>query len=98
MEQCLRAAQTLQTQSPCQGVSYSPDECVALVLENSDLLDVTERWEGFLHEFLSEAVGETPAVDRAVGGAWLVVHLIESEWLRVHCTDNKAWLLTAEQS
>lgn len=47
---------------------HSPNECVALVLEHSDLLDGSEGLEGLLHEVLREAVSQAAAVDRAVGG------------------------------
>lgn len=63
---------------------HSPNECVALVLEHSDLLDGSEGLEGLLHEVLREAVGQAAAVDRAVGGTRLVVDFVESERLRVH--------------
>ena len=62
-----------------------PDKCVALVLEDSDLLNGTEVCEGFLEQFFRESVGDAAAVDGAVGGARLVVDLVEGQRLRVGC-------------
>ena len=62
-----------------------PDKCVSLVLEDSDLLNGTEVCEGFLEQFFRESVGDAAAVDGAVGGARLVVDLVERQRLRVGC-------------
>ena len=60
-----------------------PDKCVSLVLEDSDLLNGTEVCEGFLEQFFRETVGDAAAVHGAVGGARLVVDLVERQGLRV---------------
>ncbi len=69
----------------CRIHRYVPDEGVALVLEDPDLLDGAEVSKGLLEELLTEAVGDAPAVDRAVGRRALVVHLVKAQRLRVHC-------------
>jgi hypothetical protein len=62
-----------------------PDEGVALVLKDPDLLDGAEVSKGLLEELLTEAVGDAPAVHRAIGRRALVVHLVKAQRLRVHC-------------
>ena len=62
-----------------------PDECIALVLEDPDLLDGSEVGEGLLEELLGEARDDAAAVHRAVGRTRLVVHLVERQGLRVGC-------------
>lgn len=61
----------------------SPHEGVALVLEDSDLLNVSEVGKSLLQEVLAEPVGDPAAVDGAVGGAALVVDLVEGERLGI---------------
>ena len=60
-----------------------PHEGVALVLEDSDLLNVSEVGESLLQEVLAQPVGDAAAVDGAVGGAALVVDLVEGERLGI---------------
>ena len=62
---------------------FLPNKCIAFILEYPDLLDAAEGCECFLQEVFAEPVGDTPAVDGAVGGAALVVHLVEGERLGV---------------
>ena len=64
---------------------HVPDEGVALVLKDPDLLDGAEVSKGLLEELLAEPVGDAPAVHRAIGGGALVVHLVKAQRLRVHC-------------
>ena len=61
-----------------------PDEGVALVLEDPDLLDGAEVSKGLLEELFAEPVRDPPAVDGAVRGRALVVHLVKAQRLRVH--------------
>ena len=60
-----------------------PDKGVSLILEDPDLLNGPEACEGLLQQVLAQPVGDTAAVDGAVGGAALVVHLVEGERLGV---------------
>ena len=66
-----------------------PHEGVSFVLEDADLLDVAERRESLLHQFLREAISESSAVHRAVCWAGLVIHLVKRERFRVHCNTYK---------
>ena len=62
-----------------------PDKGVSLILEDPDLLNGPEACEGLLQQVLAQPVGDAAAVDGAVGGAALVVDLVEGEWLGVGC-------------
>ena len=75
----------------------SPYEGVALVLENSDLLNVPEVCECLLEEVLAKPICDPATVDCAVGGAALVVHLVEGEWLGIGWNRNRCELVPAEK-
>ena len=60
----------------------------SLVLEYPDLLNATKVREGLLKELLGQPVRDAAAVHGAVGGAGLVVDLVERQGLRVHWKEN----------
>lgn len=55
------------------------DERVALVAERSDLHDRAETREHLFHQLLGQALDDAAAVHRTVGGAGLVVHVVERD-------------------
>jgi len=61
------------------GVFDLPDECVTLVFEHPYLLDIPERSERLLHQFVGESTGQSTTVHGAVGRARLVVHFVERQ-------------------
>lgn len=65
-----------------------PYESISFVFEHSDLLDLAEGWECFLHQLLREPICNTSAVDSAVRLTWLVVHLIKCQLLTIPCRWN----------
>jgi len=64
-------------------VADLPDECVTLVFKHPYLLDVAERSERLLHQFVCESAGQSAAVHGAIGRARLVVHFVERQWFGV---------------
>lgn len=67
----------------------SPNERVSLVLEYPDLLNATEVRERLLEELLGEPVGDPSTVDRAVGGAGLIVHFVKGQGFGIHWKKRK---------
>jgi len=63
----------------CDVIVDLPNKCVSFILEDPDLLNSSEVREGLLQQVLGEAVGDTAAVDRAVGRAGLVVDFVEGQ-------------------
>ena len=70
-----------------------PDERVALVLEDPDLLDAPEGGEGLLQQLLAQADRDPAAVDGAVGRTRLVVHLVKGQGFRVGCREKRKAVL-----
>lgn len=68
---------------------HLPDECVALVLEDPDLLDAAEGGEGLLEELLAQPDRDPAAVNGAVGRTRLVVHLVKGQGFGVGCNSEK---------
>lgn len=63
-------------------ISYydnSPNECVTLVFEYPNFLDVAERSERLLHQFVGKPTRESATVHGAVGWARLIVHFVERQ-------------------
>ena len=75
----------------------SPYEGVALVLENSDLLNVPEVCECLLEEVLAQPICDPATVDCAVGGAALVVDLVEGEWLGIGWNESNVEIMALQR-
>lgn len=56
-----------------------PYERVTFVFEHSNFLDVAERSERFLDQFVGQPAGQSAAVHCAVGWARLIIHFVEGQ-------------------
>lgn len=60
-----------------------PNESVALILKNANLLYVTKWCEGFLYNIVGKTVGNSTAINCTIRRTRLVVYFVESQRFRV---------------